>query len=135
MQTTIATTGRITADFELLTSKESGGIYAQFNLAVNKGFGTQEHPNFFQCIAFGSTAERLVRGKVKKGSLIAITGDLDLKNFTRPDGSKGTAAKITLLDWCYAPANRPKAETSDMDSKDDTDDFMQADCDEELPFN
>lgn len=136
MQTTIVTTGRVTADLELQTSKNgSNTVYVQFNFAVNKGFGEQEHANFFQCAAFGATAERLEKGKVKKGSLISITGDLDLVDFTRKDGSKGTAAKITLLDWCYPPANKPKPDTGRAGSGDGTDDFMQTDCDEELPFN
>jgi single-stranded DNA-binding protein len=118
MQTTVTTMGRVTADFELLTSQnERNTTYVQFNLAVNKGYGEKEHPNFYQCVLFGAAAERMAKAGVKKGSLITIVGDLDLVDFRRKeDGSKGTIAKINLYDWSYAPTNRPKTETDPNDA-------------------
>ena len=77
MFTPITLTGRVTADLEIQTSS-NGTAYIQFNVAVNKGFGEQEHANFYQCILFGKAAERLSKAGVKKGSLLFITGDLDL---------------------------------------------------------
>ena len=68
MFTPITLTGRVTADLELQTSP-NGTEYIQFNVAVNKGYGEQEHPNFYQCVLFGKAAERLSKAGVKKGSL------------------------------------------------------------------
>ena len=42
MFTPITLTGRVTADLELQTSA-NGTDYIQFNVAVNKGYGEQEH--------------------------------------------------------------------------------------------
>lgn len=90
MFTQISTLARVTADFDLQTSQNKTQ-YVQFNVAVNKGFGEQEHANFFQCVLFGKVAERIINAGVRKGSLLFITGDLDLVEYTRKaDNSKGT---------------------------------------------
>lgn len=106
MFTQITLTGRVTADLEIQTSS-NGTAYIQFNVAVNKGYGEQEHANFYQCVLFGKAAERLSKAGVKKGSLLFITGDLDLVEYTRKaDGSKGMIPKITVYDWNYVPAGK-----------------------------
>ena len=141
MFTPITLTGRVTADLELQTSA-NGTDYIQFNVAVNKGYGEQEHANFYQCILFGKAAERLSKAGVKKGSLLFITGDLDLVEFTRKsDNSKGTIAKITVHDWNYVPTGK-RTEGSNANADAGTpasadDGFMDMeDCGENgLPFN
>ena len=106
MFTPITLTGRVTADLELQTS-QNHTEYVQFNVAVNKGFGEQEHPNFYQCVLFGKAAERISKAGVKKGSLLFITGDLDLVEYTRKsDGSKGIIPKITVYEWNYIPTGK-----------------------------
>lgn len=106
MFTTITLTGRVTADLELQTS-QNNTEYVQFSVAVNKGFREQEHPNFFQCVLFGKAAERISKAGVKKGSLLFITGDLDLVEYTRKtDGSKGMIPKITVYEWNYVPTGK-----------------------------
>ena len=94
MFTQISLMGRVTADLEIQTST-NGTDYIQFNVAVNKGFGEQEHPNFYQCVLFGKATERISKAGVKKGSLLFITGDLDLVEFTRKsDGTKGMIPRL-----------------------------------------
>ncbi len=106
MFTQISLMGRVTADLEIQTST-NGTDYIQFNVAVNKGFGEQEHANFYQCVLFGKAAERLSKAGVKKGSLLFITGDLDLVEYTRKsDGSKGMIPKITVYEWNYVPTGK-----------------------------
>ena len=106
MFTPITLTGRVTADLELQTS-QNHTEYVQFNVAVNKGFGEQEHPNFYQCVLFGKAAEKVCKAGVKKGSLLFITGDLDLVEYTRKsDGSKGMIPKITVYEWNYIPTGK-----------------------------
>ena len=69
MFTPITLTGRVTADLELQTS-QNNTEYVQFNVAVNKGYGEQEHANFYQCVLFGKASERISKAGVKKGSLL-----------------------------------------------------------------
>ena len=98
MFTPISLNGRVTADLELQTS-QNGTQYVQFHVAVNKGFGEHQHPNFYQCILFGKTAERIMHAGVKKGSGLFVTGDLDLVEYTRKSaGTKGMMPKITVYD-------------------------------------
>lgn len=139
MFTQISTLARVTADFDLQTSQNKTQ-YVQFNVSVNKGFGEQEHANFFQCVLFGKAAERIINAGVRKSSLLFITGDLDLVEYTRKmDNSKGTIAKITVHDWNYVPGGK-RTEDANADSgiPDEPDDgFMDMeDCGENgLPFN
>lgn len=133
---TITTTGRVTADLELKTSQNGKNTkFVQFGLAVNRGFGENYHPNFYKCILFGEAAQRMVDAKVGKGSLLQIVGDQELEEFTRRDGSTGWNAKVSLLSWAYAPANRPK--DGNTEAATEGDDFVPVeDCGEEgLPFN
>ena len=105
MFTPITLTGRVTADLELQTS-QNRTEYVQFNVAVNKGYGEQEHANFYQCVLFGKAAERIVNAGARKGSLLFITGDLDLVEFIRKDGTKGLIPKITVYEWSYVPGGK-----------------------------
>ena len=68
-QVTLITTGRVTADLELKTSQNGKNTkYVQFGFAVNKGYGENSHANFYSCVAYGETAQRMIDAKVKKGS-------------------------------------------------------------------
>ena len=125
-------------------SRGLGDVYKrqiQFNVAVNKGYGEQEHANFYQCVLFGKATERISKAGVKKGSLLFITGDLDLVEFTRKsDNSKGTIAKITVHDWNYVPTGKRtdnNANTGSGAPADTDDGFMDMEnCGENgLPFN
>ena len=101
--TTITTIGRITRDFELKTAEKSSSIYASFSLAVNEGYGKNQKTTFYECTIFGSDAERLIKAKARKGSLIQVTGKFGTSEFTRANGEKGYSLKITVLAWSYIP--------------------------------
>ena len=106
MFTAISLTGRVTADLEPQNS-QNGTPYVQFYVAVNKGYGEHQHPNFYQCVLFGKAVERAINAGVQKGSLLFITGDLDLVEYTwKSDGHKGTIPKITVYEWNYIPTGK-----------------------------
>lgn len=137
MFTPISLNGRVTADLELQTS-QNGTQYVQFHVAVNKGFGEHQHPNFYQCILFGKTAERIMHAGVKKGSGLFVTGDLDLVEYTRKsDGTKGMIPKITVYDWNYLPSGKAKDDSSQEDaSAQDNTGFEELPCGENgLPYD
>ena len=100
---------RPTRDPELKSSP-SGVIFTTLDVAVTKGFGDKEHPNYFRAYCKNDMAQRVINAGVKKGSLIYITGDLDIRPFTRKDGSPGTANEITVFDWGYVNTGKPKSE-------------------------
>ena len=126
----ITTVGGVTADVELKEST-NGAPYLSFDLAVTKGFGTNKHTVYLQVWAFNAMAERIVAAKVKKGSQLMISGDLDVVEFERNDNSKGMANKVYLQDWEFVgggkntekPASekkpKPKAESQEHYCGDD----------------
>ena len=101
--TTIITTGRITRDFELRKAEKTSCVYANFSLAVNDGFGSNQKTMYYECAVFGVDAERLIKAKAKKGSLIQVTGKFGVSEFTRTNGETGYSLKITVLAWSYIP--------------------------------
>lgn len=96
----ITTVGGVTADIERKEST-NGAPYLSFDLAVTKGFGRNKHTVYLQVWAFNAMAERIVAAKVRKGSQIMISGDLDVVEFERNDNSKGMANKVYLQDWDF----------------------------------
>lgn len=136
----VTTLGRVTADLELKTSQNGKNTkFVQFGFAVSRGFGENSHPNFYNCLLFGDAAQRMIDAGVKKGSLLFITGEQELEEFARRDGTPGWNAKITLLSWSYVPINRPKDEESSESGEhgESGDGFVPTqNCGENgLPFN
>ena len=75
---TVMIIGRLTRDME--TRYTSGGMaIGSFSLAVNrrvkKGDGWADEASFFDCTAFGKTAENLITYMVK-GKQVAVLGSL-----------------------------------------------------------
>jgi single-stranded DNA-binding protein len=60
---------------------------------------------FFECTVFGPVAERLVKAKAKRGSLIQVTGEFGTQEFTRNNGEPGYSLRITVLAWGYIPGS------------------------------
>lgn len=77
--------GRITADLELKTSEKSNP-YVRFDIAENIGSRQALHTQYFQVCAWGEDAIRLMKAHAKKGSLIWVTGSLELEPYTKRDG-------------------------------------------------
>lgn len=107
----VETIGRVTTDLEIQQGRKEP--YSSFSLAVNRGYGEQEHTVFLDCMAFGDTALRMEKAKIKKGRSIWISGDGDLSSFTRRDGSKDHALKVVVSQWGFLPFSKPSQSTTD----------------------
>ena len=102
------TIGRVTADLELQTSA-NGNNYVRFNLAENLGYGSSMRTQYLQVWAWGDDAEHLINGRVKKGSLIWVAGQLMLEEYKKLDGvTSDKRLKVILDSWGYIPAGKPK---------------------------
>ena len=77
--------GRITADLEMKTSA-NGNPYVRFDLVENIGSKENSRPQYFQICAWSDDAKRIVKARAKKGSLIWVSGSLELETFTKRDG-------------------------------------------------
>jgi single-stranded DNA-binding protein len=101
--------GRVTADFELKTSANQNP-YIRFDLAEHIGRGQSSRTQFYQVFVYGEKAQQLVRAKVGKGSLIRISGEVELEDFLKRDGvTKDKRFKVALYDWRFIPTGKPKA--------------------------
>lgn len=109
--------GRVTADFELKTSINQH-TYAHFDIAENIGSKERSRTQYFQICAMGDDAVRLVRAHVEKGSLIWVSGSLELEIYTRRDGiTSDKRLKILLDNWGFVPVGTDKAAEKAVDNK------------------
>lgn len=101
--------GRVTADFELQTSTNQNG-YVRFSLAENIGYGDAARTQYYQVWAWENDAKHLLRRKVKQGSLIWVSGSLELEEYTKQDGeTRGKRLKVKLDNWDYVPLGKHDA--------------------------
>ena len=107
MIATISAIGRLGNDPEQKVSIK-GAEYILFDLAVDRDFGDRKETDWYRCIAFGSTKERILKPKAAKGSLVHVIGAQELEKFKHKDGSEGMAPKITLYDLEYVPGSGKK---------------------------
>lgn len=99
-------------NFEQKISK-TGNVYVEFSLAHNYGFGETQKTDWYRCVAFDNTAQRLIKAKVTKGSFIQVVGAQVFERYEKVDGSTGSAVKITLYDWSYVAAGRKSSSADD----------------------
>lgn len=83
--------------------------YVCFDLMERSG---GEQPGFYQVWARGDQVARLTRLKVKKGSMIWLTGSQKLVDVRQKDGTTVKKLKIWLTDFGFLPgqSSRAKAE-------------------------
>lgn len=93
-QNITALTGRLTADPEIKQTS-TGKNVVEFSLAVNDGYGDNEHVSFFNCVAFKGLADIISKYAVK-GSQAAITGKIRQERWESQDGQKRSVVKINV---------------------------------------
>ena len=87
--------GRLTRDPELRRTN-SGKPVASFTVAVDRDYapdGQEKETDFIDCVAWNSTAE-FVSKYFTKGSMIVVSGRLQLRNWTDKEGNKRKSAEI-----------------------------------------
>ncbi len=106
--------GRITADLELKTS-ERNNPYVRFDIAENIGSRQNLHTQYFQICAWGEDANRLMKARAKKGSLIWVTGSLELEPYTKRDGvTIDKRMKVLLDNWGFIPVGGARTSKEDL---------------------
>lgn len=99
-ETTITVTGRLVAD-PVLRATASGAPMATFRIATNarrpKAGGAGEYEDgptsFFNVRAFRALGSNLVVS-LKKGDPVLVSGTLEITEYDRQDGTRGTAGEI-----------------------------------------
>lgn len=89
--------GRLTARPELKTT-QSGATVTGFCIAVDRRYKTKDgdkQTDFINCVAWRNTAEFITR-YFDKGDLIAVTGEIQTRQYTDNNGNKRTAFEILI---------------------------------------
>lgn len=122
--------GRLARDPEIRATQEGLAI-AKWSLAVDRR-GKEQKADFFNCTAFGKTAE-FAEHFLKKGTKIGIRGRLQNEEYTNKDGQKVTRTQIVVeeIDFCEAKRDAVPAVQEKKDEFLSIDQLNQ----EELPFN
>lgn len=106
--------GRLTRDIEIKTTN-SGAMIGKFSLASNRkeksGDTWTEKPGFFDCVAFGKSAETLQK-YTKKGSKLCVDGSLRWSSWEGSDGKKQSKTEIHVEGFQFLDA-KPQGEQSD----------------------
>ena len=103
--------GRITTDLEMKTSA-NGNPYVRFDVAENIGSKENSRTQYFQICAWNDDAKRLVKARAKKGSLVWVSGSLELESYTKRDGvTADKRMKILLDNWGFIPIGVSKERT------------------------
>ena len=140
--------GRLTADPELRTTT-TGVSVTSFSVAVDRSYvraGEERQTDFINVVAWRQTAEFVTR-YFHKGSMIAVQGSIQTRNYEDKTGAKRTAVEIVAdnVSFCgsknesgtgaaaaapSAPADSPAPSFSTAAASD----FSAADMEDELPF-
>ena len=120
--------GRLSRDPEVRVTQDGQTTIAKFGIAVDRR-GKEDKADFFNVTAFNKTAQ-FAEKYLKKGTKIALSGRLQLDEYTNKDGQKVTNVSVVAdeVEFC----ERKKEQTEQKN-----DGFMDVpkDLDEELPFN
>ena len=99
--------GRLVADPELRTTP-SGISVISFRVAVDRNFvrqGEERQADFIDVVAWRQTAEFVSR-YFRKGSMIAVQGSIQTRNYEDRNGNKRTAVEIVAdnVSFCGSKA-------------------------------
>ena len=137
--------GRLTKDPEVkLTSNQTQ--FCNFTIAVDRRFkdqNGQRQADFINCVAWRNSAEFIAR-YFQKGSMIAVTGSIQTRNYEDKNGNKRTATEVVVdqASFCgsksetgtsgySAPSAMPEAPSFSTGSDGD---FEEISGDDDLPF-
>ena len=148
MLNSVVLMGRLVADPELRTTT-TGKQVASFRIAVDRGFvkaGEERQADFINIVTWERSAEFVCR-YFAKGSMIAVQGSLQVRNYEDRDGNKRTAYEVVAREISFcgsksetgsqggsnaaynpAPAPAPSLQTAAAG------DFEEIQDDDDLPF-
>ena len=152
MLNVVAIVGRLVADPELKTT-QSGTTVCRFRLAVDRNYtpqGEERKADFFDVVAWRNTAEFICR-YFQKGSMIALNGSLQTRQYQDKSGNNRTAVEIVASQASFCggkSADKPAARSFDEQTQSytreanaaqnvlqgDDDEFSVIDDNDDLPF-
>ena len=106
--------GRLTRDPELRRTG-SGIAVASFTVAVDRDFspkdGGEKETDFIDCVAWRQTGE-FVSKYFTKGSMIVVSGRLQIRSWTDKDGNKRRTAEVVADNVYFGESKRSSESNS-----------------------
>lgn len=109
----VALMGRLTRDPEIRFSNSQNPVaIANFSLAVNRRYKREGEPeaDFFDCVAFGKTAEVLEK-YVTKGTQIGIVGHLQSRTWDDKEGKKRKTIEVMVEELHFCGSKKESQST------------------------
>ena len=107
--------GRLTRDAELRRTS-TGLAVASFCVAVDRDWPNKEtgekETDFINCVAWRHTGE-FVSKYFSKGSMIVVSGRLQIRNWTDDNGTKRTTAEIVAEDVYFGESKKKESAPAD----------------------
>lgn len=113
--------GRLTKDPELRYTQTNTPV-ASFTIAVDRDFG-EKQTDFISIVAWKKTAE-FVDKYFHKGSMIALSGRLQIRSYEDKDGNKRTAAEVVAYSVYFGETKKQSVDVQ----------FEEIDDDDDIPF-
>ena len=114
--------GRLTRDPELRRT-QSGIAVAGFTVAVDRDFsgrdGGEKETDFIDCVAWRHTGE-FVSKYFSKGSMIVVSGRLQIRSWTDKDGNKRRTAEVIADNVYFGESKRNSGNESSYGSNPDS---------------
>ena len=99
--------GRLTRDPEYRTTGSNLSV-CNFSVAVDRDFSGQsgeKETDFIDCVAWRKTAEFVTKYFVK-GSMVVVSGSLQIRSWTDKDGNKRRTAEIVASNVYFGASKR-----------------------------
>ena len=141
MLNSIIIMGRLTADPEL-RSTSSGLSVSSFTVAVDRNYvraGEEKKTDFINVVAWRQQAD-FVSKYFRKGSMIAVQGSLQTRNYEDKNGNKRVAYEIVAdqISFCGSKSEsgtyNNEATNASSYNNSSADDFSSVVDDDDLPF-
>jgi len=94
----VTLSGRIARPLETKKINTSKGEMTILDVCLACNGRKKEESYFFECVAFGSTADYIANYSKGKGGRLTISGALSQDSYTSKDGKKVVKTKITIND-------------------------------------
>lgn len=102
--------GRLTAD-PVRKATNSGKEFADFSVAVDRGFGERKTTVFFRCTVWATNTEKspvdTVLKLFHKGDWIAVDGQVSASAYNGKDGTPKASLNVTVETFLFM---KPKAQ-------------------------
>ena len=113
MLNVVAIMGRLVADPELRTTTQGNGV-CNFRIACDRSYvqqGQERQADFMDIVAWRQQAD-FVSKYFQRGSLIAVEGSLQTRQYKDKNGNSRTAVEVVANNISFAGAKRQDAQSA-----------------------